>query len=413
VISTEARAATPRLTVKRALPICLAAMTQRLPQNRNGRKTRRRFDPFGARLEHLGPWVILGRDPLGKRALAKCSGCGAVHEISIVDGVPSCGCNARRSAGAESFSEAVVAAEAFVALGRAGTWAAVLASQPLAHVLGVTATPERLDGRGLGEQSDEMIIGPSTATLVEARYLSGFVVYEPTAAPDLYGARIRGGDYATEDLRQAMSGGVIGSAVDEYRHLSPGVPAVAFCVDVEHSRAVAARFCSSGVKAAHVDGETPASERRSAIAGLGNGDLQVITNCGLISEGVDVPAIGAALFLCPTASLGLYLQEVGRALRPHRERIARSFWISPATSLATASPRPAAPGAWTPSLGGSVSAQRARAFAAARPARRSIVRQLIPAPNAGRTSALQKSASRLRCACARSSSASSRRDTCS
>jgi DNA repair protein RadD len=199
----------------------------------------------------------------------------------------------------------------------AGSWARVLASQPNAKVLGVTATPERLDGRGLGEIFDTMVCGPSTAQLIAEKWLSPYTVFEPIAGgPDISGAHIRAGDYAIEDLRQAMDGVVIGAAVIEYQRICPGVPAVVFCVDIDHSQRVAEAFRSSGVRATHVDGETPAGDRRSAIAGLSNGTVDVITNCGLISEGVDVPAIGAALLLRPTASPSLYLQQVGRALRP-------------------------------------------------------------------------------------------------
>ena len=197
----------------------------------------------------------------------------------------------------------------------ASSWAAVLSSQPKAHVLGVSATPERLDGRGLREMFDAMVEGPTTAALIAAGWLSGFVVYAPVA-PDLSRARIRAGDYATEDLRAAMDGVVIGAAVKEYLRLCPGVPAVAFCVDIQHSEEVAARFRDAGVRALHLDGETPAAERRAAIAGLGKGDPQVITNCSMISEGLDVPSIGAAILIRPTKSLALYLQQVGRALRP-------------------------------------------------------------------------------------------------
>ncbi len=110
----------------------------------------------------------------------------------------------------------------------AGSWGAVLASQPRAWILGVTATPERLDGRGLGEIFDELVVGPSTAELITRGWLSQFVVFEPAAAPDLSGARIRAGDFAVEDLRTAMDGVVIGAAVTEYQRLCPGVPAVAF-----------------------------------------------------------------------------------------------------------------------------------------------------------------------------------------
>jgi DNA repair protein RadD len=109
---------------------------------------------------------------------------------------------------------------------------------------------------------------------------------------------------------------VIGAAVSEYQRLCPGRPAVVFCVDRAHSEAVAERFRAAGVTAQHVDGETPATERRRAIQGLSDGTLTVLCNCGLISEGVDVPSIAAVVLLRPTQSLALFLQQVGRALRP-------------------------------------------------------------------------------------------------
>jgi DNA repair protein RadD len=199
----------------------------------------------------------------------------------------------------------------------AGSWASVLVSQGGAKILGVTATPERLDGRGLGEIFDHMVVGPQVAELTKAGFLSPATVFEPIAGgPDMSGAKIRAGDYAVEDLRQAMDGVVIGAAVDEYVRICPGVPAVAFCIDVAHSRAVAQRFNEADIAAAHVDGDSSPADRRAAIAALGSGDLKVLTNCGLISEGVDVPSIGAAILLKPTASLALYMQQVGRALRP-------------------------------------------------------------------------------------------------
>ena len=93
----------------------------------------------------------------------------------------------------------------------AGSWARVLASQPRAAILGVTATPERLDGKGLGEIFDDMVVGPSTAELIKAEWLSPFVAFEPVKAPDLNGAKIRAGDFAIEDIRDAMGGVVIGA----------------------------------------------------------------------------------------------------------------------------------------------------------------------------------------------------------
>jgi DNA repair protein RadD len=199
----------------------------------------------------------------------------------------------------------------------AGSWAKVIASQPRAWLLGVTATPERLDGRGLAEQFDQMVIGPTVADLITDTWLSPFTVFEPIAGgPDMSAARIRAGDFAIEDQREAMGGVVIQSAVDQYKLRCPGTPSIAFCVDIQHSKDTAERFCQHGVKAQHVDGETPSDERRAAIAALASGELQVLCNVSLFGEGVDVAELGAVLMLRPTASMALYLQQVGRSLRP-------------------------------------------------------------------------------------------------
>lgn len=199
----------------------------------------------------------------------------------------------------------------------AGTWERIIAAAPEARILGCTATPERLDGKGLSDVFDTMVLGPSVAELIAAGYLSKFAAFAPDRSPDLAGVRSRGGDFAVEQLSQAMSSGVvIGAAVDEYARRCPGAPAIVFAVDIAHSQLVAERFAERGYRAAHVDGNTPADERRAMIAALGTGELQVLCNCGLISEGVDVPNVVAAILLRPTKSLALHLQQVGRALRP-------------------------------------------------------------------------------------------------
>jgi len=199
----------------------------------------------------------------------------------------------------------------------AGTWSRILTALPNTKVLGVTATPERLDGKGLGEIFDTLVIGPAVAELIEHGYLAPFTTYAPSRALDLSRVRTRMGDYAVDQLADVMSDTVvIGSAVDEYARLCPGAPAVAFCVDIKHSETVAERFADAGYRAAHVDGETDKSERRKLIQALASGNLQTLTNCGLVSEGLDVPGVVAVILLRPTRSLTLHLQQVGRALRP-------------------------------------------------------------------------------------------------
>jgi superfamily II DNA or RNA helicase len=203
----------------------------------------------------------------------------------------------------------------------AGMWRKILAHWPGAKVLGVTATPERLDGKGLNDVFDDLVIGPTVAELIEQDFLSPFTTFAPARSPDLSCVRSRGGDYAVDQLSTAMSKGIIiDGAVDEYVRLCSGVPAIASCVDIAHSELVAERFAARGFKAAHVDGNTEANERRDLIAALGTGGIQVLCNCGLISEGLDVPSVVAVILLRPTKSLTLYMQQVGRALRPGKAK---------------------------------------------------------------------------------------------
>jgi DNA repair protein RadD len=198
----------------------------------------------------------------------------------------------------------------------AGTWRRVIDAMPGAKVLGVTATPERLDGRGLGDVFDEMVIGPTVAELIAGGYLSPFAAFAPVA-PDLSSISTRAGDFATDELAGVMARPVIiGSAIDSYEKLCPGKRAIVYGVDRRHSIMLAQRFIERGHKAVHLDEDTPKDERRALIKALATGEIHVITNCGLISEGLDVPAVEAVLLVRPTQSLSLYLQQVGRALRP-------------------------------------------------------------------------------------------------
>jgi superfamily II DNA or RNA helicase len=199
----------------------------------------------------------------------------------------------------------------------AASWQTILDAYPAARVLGVTATPERLDGRGLGEFFEELVSGPSVAELTKLGFLAPAVIYAPQRKIDLSGIHTRGGDYDRGELEERMlSGGLVGDAALHYRKLASGVPAIAFCVGIKHSLATAEAFVKAGYRARHVDGSTPPAERRAAMAGLAAGELAVVTNCALISEAFDAPAVGALSIMRPTQSLGLHLQMIGRALRP-------------------------------------------------------------------------------------------------
>ena len=203
----------------------------------------------------------------------------------------------------------------------AGQWRTILDAYPGARVLGVTATPQRLDGKGLGLEAggvfDDLVLGPAAGELIEGGYLSPVRVFAPAEAPDLSGIRTVGGDYQASALADAMQRPkLVGDAIAHYSRHAPGEPAILFSPSVAHAEAMAAAFREAGWRAATASGSTPATDRDAAIQGLATGAVQVLCSCDLISEGLDVPAVSAVILMRPTKSLGLYMQQVGRGLRP-------------------------------------------------------------------------------------------------
>lgn len=201
--------------------------------------------------------------------------------------------------------------------GTAGSWRKVIDHNPQARCLGVTATPERLDGRGLGEVFDDLLMGPQVSWLIEQGHLSKPVYYAPPQSADLSHLRVARGDFDQRDVAKAMDNKAItGDAVDHYAKLCKGMPAVAFCASVAHAEHVADSFNSYGFRAATIDGNMDKDERREVVRMLGDGRLHVLTSCEIINEGFDLPIVSAAILLRPTMSLGLHLQQIGRVLRP-------------------------------------------------------------------------------------------------
>ncbi len=201
------------------------------------------------------------------------------------------------------------------------TWGKVLAywrqRNPRLRVIGVTATPERLSGEGLGETFDTMILGPTTRALIDLQALAPYRLFAPRQAVDLSSIGKQGGDFKRGEAAAAMDKPqIIGDAAGHYRKLCDGAPAVAFCVSVEHAEHTADQFRSLGYRAVSIDGKMDRGLRRNIIGDFGRGQINVLTSCDLISEGFDVPGIVAGILLRPTWSLSLYLQQVGRALRP-------------------------------------------------------------------------------------------------
>lgn len=198
----------------------------------------------------------------------------------------------------------------------AGQWKNIFNAYRGSFHIGVTATPERLDGKGLREWFDCMIEGPSVSELIEEGWLSPYKLYAPQKI-DMTGVHKRMGDYNISEAEELIDKPTItGSAINEYKKLAEGKRAVVFCLSIKHSVHVAEQFKASGVPAIHVDGNTPVHERDRAIELFESGQVKVLCNVDLFGEGFDLPAIEAAILLRPTQSLSLYLQQVGRSLRP-------------------------------------------------------------------------------------------------
>lgn len=196
----------------------------------------------------------------------------------------------------------------------AGSYQNILDNYPNAYVLGVTATPQRLDGKGLDQFFDAMVQGPKLSELIESGYLSLIRYFAAETLINTKGIRTTCGDFSSSQLKAAalqINGGIVST----WRQFAAGKRTIVFCVDVQHAMEIQGLYQGAGVSAGVLTGEMPAAERRATIRAFQSGELLVLTNCGIISEGFDVPGVEAVQILRPTKSEALYLQQVGRALR--------------------------------------------------------------------------------------------------
>ena len=198
----------------------------------------------------------------------------------------------------------------------ANTYRKIIEAYPDATLLGLTATPCRGDGRGLGGIFEKIIETPQVAELIEKGYLVKTRVYAP-AIPDLKGVRVQAGDYVESQLAERMDRPkLIGDIVTHWHKYGERRKTVAFAVNVAHSIHLRDEFVKSGVRAEHIDGSTPKPERDATLARLASGEIELVTNCMVLTEGWDMPEVGACILARPTRKMGLYRQMIGRVLRP-------------------------------------------------------------------------------------------------
>ncbi len=207
----------------------------------------------------------------------------------------------------------------------AGSWRKIIEAWPKTRLLGVTATPMRLDGKGLGKHAggyfDTLVGGPQIHELITDGYLSVPITYGPPVGANLAKIKIQAGDYQAKELEFRLDKPhITGCAIEHYQRICPGMPAIAFCATIAHAEHVAEQFNLSGISAASIDGTLASSIRKYRIQSLASGQIKVLTSCDIVSEGTDIPVVTAAILLRKTKSLSRYLQWVGRALRIHPDK---------------------------------------------------------------------------------------------
>ena len=206
---------------------------------------------------------------------------------------------------------------------RAKTYQRIVEAYPEAIILGMTATPCRGDGRGLGNIFQALIEAPQIPDLIGLGFLVGTQIYAPVVEDIARGVRAEKGDYVVSALSMRMNtDGLVGDIVSHWGRYGQNKPTVAFAVDVAHSVHIASEFVKAGVKAEHLDGSTPLNEREAILGRLRSGETQVLSNCMVLTEGWDMPDVGCCILARPTKQRGLFLQMIGRVLRPaeYKER---------------------------------------------------------------------------------------------
>lgn len=197
-------------------------------------------------------------------------------------------------------------------------WGKAITMFPNARGLGVTATPERADGKGLGGIFGDLITGPTMRELIDYGYLADYRIFAPPSDLDLESVRVGGdGDYMRSDLRGAVrKSHIVGDVVGHYCHIAHGLLGITFASDVETAGEIADQYNAANVPAAMVSAKTPDVERHRLLRDFRARRILQLVNVDLFGEGFDVPAIECVSFARPTQSFAVYAQQFGRALRP-------------------------------------------------------------------------------------------------
>ena len=205
---------------------------------------------------------------------------------------------------------------------RAKTWEDTISRFGDVPLIGLTATPTRKDGKGLGEIFDNLICGPPISELVDDGYLALMRTFDIRSSLDITGVRDQGGDYSVSQQAKRVTEKVVGDAVKAYLKHIYNVQTIFFGVDIDHSKRVCEGLRSHGIMAEHLDGKDSSDRRKSVLNAFRQKHIQVVCNSHLLMEGLDVPSCVAVMIGRHTKSVTDFLQMAGRAMRPEPGKVA-------------------------------------------------------------------------------------------
>jgi ATP-dependent helicase IRC3 len=216
-----------------------------------------------------------------------------------------------------------------------GEWEAIAPKDRI--LIGVTATPNRTDEVGLECVFQTLAYSYPIRAAIRDGWLVPIVPWVIETDVSLDQVKMSGQDFNQKSLAEAVNQEARNKlAVAGWLEKGQRRPTIAFTVDVAHAHALAAAFREQGLRAMPISGETPKDERRGILRRFREGEIDIITNCMVLTEGTDLPIAACILHAKPTKSASLYEQMTGRGLRPHPsdpvgpDRLAhRGAWLKP------------------------------------------------------------------------------------
>lgn len=198
----------------------------------------------------------------------------------------------------------------------AASWDVVVKKYPKAFLIGLSATPERLDKRPLAPYFDAMVCGPSVRWLIDNGHLCEYQLFAPPSMVDRSALHKRLGEFVASESAAALTPAIVGNAISHYQTHCDGKKAILFAPSVKKSVEMAELFTKAGIPAFHLDANTPDDLRDGVMKDLASKKIRIVCNVDLFGEGFDCPSLDAVIDMSPTMSRVKYRQRVGRMLRP-------------------------------------------------------------------------------------------------